>query len=330
MSTLQLSVAIGDYDRNRPLIDGRVRIDGVDPVFMTLSPEEIFFRAFRHQAFDVCELSFGSYVVSVDRGEPHYVAVPAFLSRAFRHTSILIRTDRGITRPEDLKGRRIGIAEYQLSANIWARALLEDEYGVRPSDIRWVRGGMERPGRLEKIRLRLPDDVSVEDAPENRSLNEMLEAGDIDGFIGPRTLSCFDRGHPAIGRLFRDSVAAASEYYRRTGIFPIMHLLGVRRRLAVAHPWLPDALFKAFSASKRVALEHLGDTSATKVTLPFVEEQLANARDLLGVDFWSYGVPPNRAALEAFLDHHHRQGLSSRRIAVDELFHPSTLESFSI
>lgn len=330
MTQLQLSFAIGDYDRNRPLIDGRVRVDGVDPVFMTLSPEEIFFRAFRHQAFDVCELSFGSYVVSVDRGDPHYIAVPAFLSRAFRHTSILVRTDKGINEPRDLKGRRIGIAEYQLSANIWARGLLEDDYGVKPSDIVWVRGGMEKPGRPEKIRLKLPTDVHVEDAPAGESLNSLLMQGEIDGFIGPRTLSCFDQGHPGVARLFRDSVSVASEYYRRTGIFPIMHLLGVRRGLAEQHPWLPNALLKAFSESKRIALEGLADTSATKVTLPFVEEQLSNARDLLGRDFWSYGVPANRKVLDAFLEHHHRQGLSSRRVAVEELFHPSTLESYSI
>lgn len=330
MSNLQLSVAIGDYDRNRPLLDGRVRIDGVDPVFMTLSPEEIFFRAFRHQAFDICELSFGSYVVSVDRGDPHYIAIPAFLSRAFRHTSILIRIDKGIEEPGDLKGRRIGIAEYQLSANIWARALLEDEYGVKPSDIQWVRGGMEQPGRPEKLKVELPADVRIENAPADRSLNRLLMDGDIDGFIGPRTLSCFDRGHPHVGRLFPDSVAAAADYYQRTGIFPIMHLLGLRRSLAERHPWLPTALFKAFGASKKTALEHLSDTSATKVTLPFVEEQLDRARKLLGDDFWSYGVPPNRKVLDAFLDHHHHQGLSSRRISIDELFHPATLESYSV
>lgn len=330
MSRMQLSVAIGDYDRNRPLLDGRVQIDGVDPVFMTLSPEEIFFRAFRHQAFDICEVSFGSYVVSVDRGDPHYIAIPAFLSRAFRHTSILIRTDTGIEKPEDLKGRRIGVAEYQLSANIWARALLEDEYGVKPSDIQWVRGGMEQPGRPEKIKLELPADVHIENAPGDRSLNDLLVEGDIDGFIGPRTLSCFDRGHPHVGRLFADSAAAASDYYRRTGIFPIMHLVGVRRSLADRHPWLPTALLKAFGASKTAALKQLSDTSATKVMLPFIEEQLDHARRLLGDDFWSYGVPANRKVLDAFLDHHHHQGLSSRRIAVDELFHPATLESYSI
>lgn len=327
MAKLDLSVAIGDYDRTRPLLDGRIHIDGVEPIFMTLTPEEIFFRAFRHHEFDVCELSFSSYVVSIDRGDPAYVAVPAFLSRAFRHTSIYVRTDKGIAEPADLRGRRIGLAEYQLTANVWARALLEDDHGVAPSDVTWVRGGMEQPGRPEKLPLQLPESIRLEQAPEGRSLNSLLAEGEIDGYIGPRTLSCFDQGHPKVARLFRDPTAAAEDYYRRSGIFPIMHLLGVRREIADRHPWVPGALLKAFGDSKRVALEQLSDTAATKVTLPFVEEQLARARALLGEDFWSYGVSDNRKVLDSFLDHHHRQGLSRRRVGIEELFPPSTFET---
>lgn len=330
MGKLELSVAIGDYDRVRPLLTGAVQIDGVSPVFMTLSPEEIFFRAFRHQAFDISELSLSSYSVSMTKADPPYVGIPVFLSRAFRHTSIYIRTDRGIEAPADLRGRRVGVAEYQLTANVWARALLEEEYGVRPSEIHWVRGGMESPGRPEKMAISLPPDVRIEPAPPERSLNDMLMAGDIDAFIGPRALSCFDRGHESIGRLFTDPTAAATAYYRRTGIFPIMHLLGVRRALAERHPWLPTALFKAFEQAKNQALVHLSDTSATKITLPFVEEQLENARHLMGADYWSYGVATNRHVLDTFLEYHHRQGLSPRRIGVEELFHPSVLESYSL
>ena len=153
MIDLNLSIAMGDYDRTRPIADGRVKIDGVEPTCMLLSPEEMFFRAFRHQAFDVSELSLSSYSISVARDDPHYVAIPVFLSRAFRHTSIYIRTDKGIEKPQDLKGKRIGIAEYQLSANVWVRGILEDEYGVKPSDIVWVRGGMDTPGRPEKMKI---------------------------------------------------------------------------------------------------------------------------------------------------------------------------------
>ena len=327
---LQISVAIGNYDRNRPLIDGEIAIDGADPVYMMLPPEEIFFRAFRHQAFDVCELSLSSHVVSVARGTGAYVGVPAFLSRAFRHSSIYIRTDKGIGAPVDLKGKRIGVPEYQLTACVWARAILSEEYGVRPSDIVWLRGGIEEPGRPEKIKLTLPPEIRIEDAPADKSLNAMLEQGEIDGFIGPRSPSCFDHGHPQVARLFPDP-AAATDYYRRTGVFPIMHVLGVRRTLAEQHLWLPGALLKAFEQSKRAALTKLSDTSATKVTLPFVEEQLIAARQLMGDDFWPYGLgEANRRVLETFCDHHHAQGLSERRIAVDELFHPATLEVFRI
>ncbi len=330
MSALRLSVAIGDYDRNRPIIDGSVRIDGVDSVVMTLSPEEIFFRAFRHTEFDICELSLSSFAVQIARGKSAYVGIPAFLSRGFRHTSIYIRTDRGICRPEDLKGRAVGVPEYQLTACVWARALLEDDFGVKPSDMRWVRGGIEEPGRPEKIRIDLPADVQLDDAPESRSLNALLEAGEIDAFIGPRAPSSYDRGHPNVGRLFGDPTAAATDYYRRTRIFPIMHLLGVRHRLAGEHPWLPAACLKAFEKAKSLALKNLSDTSATKITLPFVEEQLKAARELMGEDYWPYGVAANRHVLESFLQHHHAQGLSSRRLEVDELFHASTLETVRI
>ena len=330
MTQLSLSVAIGDYDRTRPLIDGRVRIDGVDPVYMTLSPEEIFFRAFRHAEFDVCELSLSSYTLKTARGDCPYVGVPVFLSRAFRHTAIVIRTDRGIASPTDLKGRRVGLPEFQLTACVWARALLQDDYGVKPSDIIWVRGGIEEPGRPEKIAMTLPADIRLEQAPEGRSLAALLEAGEIDAIMAPRAPSGFDRGVPNLGWLFADPTAAAKDYYGRTGIFPIMHLVGIRREIADRHPWLPGAVFKAFEQAKVAALANLTDTSATKVTLPFVEEQLRAARQLMGHDFWSYGVLRNRTTLDTFLRHHHTQGLSPRLVAVDELFHPATREAFKI
>jgi 4,5-dihydroxyphthalate decarboxylase len=330
MTRLTLSLAMGDYDRTRAIHDGRIKIDGVDPVTMLLSPEEMFFRAFRHEAFDIAELSLSSYCVRQARGDNAYVAVPVFLSRAFRHTSLYVRTDRGIDTPADLKGRRIGIAEYQLSANVWVRGILEDDFGVKPSDIRWVRGGMDTPGRPEKIALTLPEDVSIEMAPEGDTLNAMLARGDIDGFIGPRWPRCFAEGHPHVGRLFSDSIGAASDWFARTGIFPIMHVLGLRRSLADAHPWLPGALVKAFSQSLALAQAQLADTSATKVTMPFVEDTLALARAKMGPDLWTYGLAGNEAALDTFLDYHYRQGLSPRRLALSELFHPGSTESYSL
>lgn len=329
MSKLQLSVAMGDYDRTRALFDGRVQIDGVDPVFMLLNPEEMFFRAMRSQDFDITELSFSSYLVKLSKGESPYVAIPAFLSRAFRHTSIYVRKDR-IKCPEDLKGKRVGLPEYQLTANVWARAILQDDYGVRPEEITWVRGGIDTPGRPEKIKLQLPPGVHVEDAPPGTTISELLDQGEIDGFIGPRPPNRVALRNPNIGWLFDDPTLVAKDYYNRTGVFPIMHVVGIRRELVERHAWLPGAVLKAFTQSKAAALDLLADTSATKVTLPFVEEQLKAARDSMGDDYWSYGVGAARRTLETFVRHHHSQGLSARLMSVDEIFHPSTYEAYSI
>lgn len=329
MSKLCLSVAMGDYDRTRPLYDGRVQIDGTDPLYMLLNPEEMFFRAMRSRDFDITELSFSSYLVKHSRGECPYIAIPVFLSRAFRHTSIYARRDR-IRRPEDLKGKRIGLPEYQLTANVWARAILEDDHGVRPEDVTWVRGGIETPARPEKIALQLPPTIHIESAPEGETISAMLDRGEIDGFMGPRPPHSAALRNPNIGWLFDDPTAAAKDYYRRTGVFPIMHVVGIRKELAEQHPWLPMAVFKAFSQAKSMALELLADTSATKVTLPFVEEQIKAAKSVLGENYWSYGVANARQTLETFVRHHHAQGLSGRRMEVGELFHPSTYETYSI
>jgi len=320
---------MGDYDRTRALFDGRVQIDGVDPIYMLLNPEEMFFRAMRSMDFDIAELSFSSYLVKHSKGDCPYIAIPVFLSRAFRHTSIYVRKDR-IKKPEDLKGKRVGLPEYQLTANVWARAILQDDFGVWPEDVTWVRGGIDTPGRPEKIKLQLPANVKVEVAPEGKTISELLDQGDIDGFIGPRPPSRSALANPNIGWLFDDPTAVAKDYYRRTGVFPIMHVVGIRKELAAQHPWLPGAVFKAFTQSKAAALALLSDTSATKVTLPFVEEQLKAARETMGDDYWSYGVAPALKTLETFVRHHHSQGLSARLMSVDELFHPATYETYSI
>jgi len=329
MSKLNLSVAIGNYDRARALFDGSVQIDGVDPVFMMLPPEEIFFRAFRTNDFDICELSMSSFTVKTAERNCPYIGVPAFVSRAFRHNSIYVRTDR-IKSPLDLKGKRIGLPEYQLTACVWARIILEDDHGIKPSDVIWVRGGIDDPSRPEKITIKLPPGLRLENAPAGRTISELLESGEIDAFIAPRVPSLAGKHNPNIGWLFPDPIAAGRDYYKRTGIFPIMHVTGIRRTLVDAHPWLPAAVLKAFEQAKTKCLDELADTSAPKCTLPFVEEQLKAARELMGHDFWSYGLAPNRKVLETFLRHHHAQGLSARQVAPEELFHPSTHESFTI
>jgi 4,5-dihydroxyphthalate decarboxylase len=296
---------------------------------MMLEPEEIFFRAFRYQEFDICELSFSSYTLKVANGDSPYVAIPAFVSRAFRHTSICIRNDRGIRTPKDLVGRRIGTPEYQLTANVWARAILQDDFGVKPSDVIWIRGGLEEPGRSEKIAVQLPSDIRVESAPAGRSLNDLLAAGEIDGFMGPRAPSCFGI-HPNVSWLFEDPTAAAIDNFQRTGIFPIMHVIGIRKSIIETQPWLAAAAYKAFVRAKAVALAKLSDTSASKVMLPFTEEKLMAAKQLMGEDYWPYGVTNSLKTIEPFLKHHHAQGLSKRLVGVNELFAPSTYETVKI
>src|ERR1700729_2271409 len=214
MAKLELSVAVGDYDRTRALIDGSVAIDGVNPIYMTLVPEEIFFRAFAAAEFDICEVSLSSYTVKTALGNSPYIAVPAFVSRAFRHTAIYVRTDR-VKKPQNLKGRKVGVPEYQLTANVWARAFLEDDYGVKRSDIHWIRGGIEHAGRPEKISISLPPGVRLDNAPEGKTISALLAEGEIDGFIAPRPPTLVETGHRHIGWLVPDPGAGAKGFFER-------------------------------------------------------------------------------------------------------------------
>jgi 4,5-dihydroxyphthalate decarboxylase len=329
MANLQLSVAIGNYDRCRPLFDGEVQIDGVAPVFMKLSPEEIFFRAFRNAEFDICELSLSSSTLKISENNFPYVSIPVFLSRMFRHSAVYVRKDR-INSPQDLKNKKVGLPEYQLTANVWVRAFLNDDFGVAPEDISWVRGGISEPDRTEKIPLDLPKNIRLENAPAGKTISALLAEGEIDGYVAPRAPAVPRKDFRNIGWLFDDPQEAATEYYRKSKIFPIMHVVGVRRELVERHAWLPNSLFKAFSESKDLAIRRLEEMSACKITMPFVDERLQKDRILMGQDFWPYGVEKNKHVLSAFFAAHHVQGLSKRVIAIEEMFEEGMLESFRI
>ncbi|MGE5146352.1 MAG: ABC transporter substrate-binding protein [Candidatus Eiseniibacteriota bacterium] len=326
MRRIGLTIACWDYDRTRALREGTVEVEGCDITMLSLSPEEAFFRAFRHAEFDASELSFSSYMMATSRGTCPYVAIPVFPSRVFRHSGIYIRTDRGIKAPADLKGRVVGIPEYQVTAAVWIRGILEDEYGVKPSDLDWRSGGMEEPGRHEKLALTLPPDVRMTAIGPNETLSAMLERGEIDAIIGPRVPSCFDRGAPNVARLFPDFRSIEKAYFKKTGIFPIMHVIGIRRSLVEAHPWLGSSLYKAFEQSKARCLPELSQMAALKITLPWVAQEAEDTRALMGDDFWPYGIDANRKTLDAFLRYHAAQGLSPRPMKLDELFLPSTME----
>jgi len=323
---IPITIACGDYDRTRAIKDGRVPVEGCDVTYIPLEPEEVFFRAFRHQEFDVCELSFSSYLRVADGGASPYIGVPAFVSRVFRHSGIYIRTDRGIRTPQDLKGKTIGLPEYQITAVVWIRGILSDEYDVKPGDIHWRSGGIEQPGRDERTPLAPISGLDLKPIPSDKTLAGLLAAGELDAMFSARSPSCFTRGVPHIGRLFPDYRAVERDYYKRTGIFPIMHLIGVKKELVARHPWLPTSLYKAFVAAKALALEEVRDVNALRVTLPWVEAEALETVALMGEDFWRYGVEENRKDIETLARYSHEQGLVSRRIAVEELFARQTLE----
>lgn len=330
MKLQQLTIAGGPYDRTRALADGKVRVEGCEVTYLALSPEEIFFRAFRHRSFDVTELSLSSFMIQTSRGACPYVGIPAFVSRSFRHSGIYIRTDRGIRTPADLKGRRVGVPEYQVTAALWVRGILEDEYGVKPTDMEWLTGGIEHGGRHEKVAFDPPQGLKIGPIPDDRTLSAMLGSGEIDALVAPRAPSCFTGKAPHVGRLFADHRAAERAYFAKTGIFPIMHLVGIRKELVDAMPWLPASVYKAFVQAKAAAEAWLDEVAALTVTLPWITAELEATRAVMGPDFWPYGLDANLKTLDAVTRYSHDQGLSARRVKPAELFHPSTLESFKV
>ncbi len=326
MSKLPLTMAMGLYDRTFPLFDGQVRIEGCELNPVHLLPEEAFHRAFRGADFDITEMSFSSYAVTVARGVNEYIGIPAFTSRAFRHSAIYIRTDRGIRSAEDLKGKTIGIPEYQQTANVWVRGILQDEHGLRPQDIKWRTGGVEEPGRGERAALELPRDLDIAPIPAGRTLSDMLAAGEIDGMMTARCPSVFIKKTPHVDRLYPDYMPVEEAYYKRSNIFPIMHLVGVRKSLVEQHPFLPASIYKAFVQAKEIALHELGLIGHLAVTLPWPVAQLDQARRLMGRDFWSYGVDSNRHVIDTLLRYMHEQGLMPKQMSLDSLFAASTMD----
>ena len=329
-NVLELTLACGDYDRTRAIKDGRVRIEGCDVTFIPLGPEEVFFRSFRNAEFDICELSFSSYMLQTSRNECHYVAVPAFVSRCFRHSSIYIRTDRGIRAPADLKGKLVGLPEYQMTAHVWIRGMLKDEYGVNASDIHFRNGGQEEPGRDERVVLKLPKEIDLQPIPAEETLCNMLVAGKLDALFTAREPSCFVDGAPNIGRLFPNYREDEKAYFKRTNLFPIMHLVGIRKTLADKHPWLPTSVYKAFLQARAIAMADLPNLGALNVSLPWAEAEKLDTFALMGKDFWKYGVAENAREIEAITRYSREQGLAERRLTAEDLFYRGTLEMSKI
>ena len=321
MQKVNLTIACEDYDRVAALATGRVPVDGCEVVFLQLHAEELFHRAFGNGDFDVCELSLSSYVLACSRGSCAYLAIPVFPSRTFRHSAIYVRTDRNITHPADLRGRRVGVPEYQMTAAVWVRGMLSDVYGVEAHSMRWSTGGLTQPGRTEKLRLDLPAHFDVQPITVGRTLNDLLVEGELDAIVSARPPASFGR-HPAVGRLFADYQQAEQNYFLATSIFPIMHVVGIRRDKLERYPWLAYSLFKAFDQSKTACMKSLGEPGALAVMLPWLVAEYERTVALMGTDYWPYGIRSNRATLGTALRYIHEQGLTSRLQTIDELFVP--------
>jgi 4,5-dihydroxyphthalate decarboxylase len=324
MAGVRITVACSPSDRSRPVLSGEVAVEGCAAELFTRPAGELLAGAVSEMAFDVTEMSMSSHIVLSAREMPHYVAIPAFHSRVFRHSSIYINTGAGISAPGDLRGRQVGVQQYQQTAALWVRGMLADDYGVGPGDVVWRTGGLEKPGSGERVAIRLPEHIRVEPIGPDQTLSAMLASGEIDALVAPFPPSVF--GQPTVARLFADYRAVEEDYYRRTGFFPIMHGIGVRRSLADEHPWLPGAVYRAFSQARQRALDDLAAIGVQRVTLPWARAVLDEAKSLMGPEIWPYGFDVNRPELEAMVRYAHEQGLAARGVDPAELFHESVLK----
>jgi len=330
MSRLPLTLACWNYDRTRALADGSIVPDGIDLNYLNLPVEETFFRMLRHQEFDAAELSLSSYTVSLFRENPPFIAIPVFPSRYFRHSCIYIHSGSGIRQPKDLAGKRVGNPEYQMTAPVWIRGILSDEYGVPVSSPTYFSGGEEQPGRSEKIPLSLPPEIRTQLIPEDKTLSQMIESGEIDALYTARAPSSFGRSD-RVQRLFPDYASVERAYFAKTKIFPIMHIIALRRDVYRENPWVVQSLYKAFLEAQRRVYDDLRDTAALKFMLPWLHSHVEETERIMGTrDFWAYGLEPNRHVLATFLRYHFEQGLSKRQLKPEELFAPESLESFKI
>lgn len=329
MSKLRLSMGCWNYDRTRGLMDGHIQPDGIDLNYLNMEVEETFFRMLRNREFDVAEMSLSSYSVSLFRDSP-FIAIPIFPSRFFRHSCIYVNANSGIKTPKDLIGKKIGNPEYQMTAPVWIRGVLSDEYGVPVDSVTYYTGGEEEPNRDEKLKLDLPSNIKVQSIGPTQTLAQMLATGEIDALYTARMPSTFRTQPDKVKRLFENFVPVEQEYFTRTGIFPIMHTVVIRREVYEKNRWVAQSLYKAFAEAQQETYKDLYETAALKTMLPFLTAHVEETRRVMGDDFWPYGYQKNEKTLETFLRYHFEQGLSKKLLTPKELFAPETLESFKI
>ena len=322
MANLPLTLATWDYDRTRPLIDGRVKPEGIDLDIKLLRPRQTFQRMLDDKEFHCSELSLASYTALKGRGDCPFVAIPVALSKLFRHSCLYVRNGAGIEKPEDLKGKRVGTSQYSSTALVFIRGLLQHDFGVRDSDMHWFMGGLNTFVEQPLIPLNLPERVKLEFLTAGKTLEGMFQAGELDALLSVYIPTIFLNGSPQISRLFPNFKEVEQDYYRRTRIFPIMHTVVVRDDVHREHPWVAKSLYKAFCEAKALAVDGLYDSDALRVALPWLLDHVEEAWRTFGKDFWAYGLEPNRPTWAAIGRFVHEQGLSPRVVEADELFAP--------
>jgi len=329
MEKLHLTLAISDYDHVRDLVSGAVTVDGVELTHLPLSIEEIHFRFTTFREWDVSEMSLAKYAALLAQDECPMVGIPVFPNRAFRHSAIYVRRDAELTDPTHLAGKRVGVPEWAQTAVVYARGFLVHQYGLRLSAIEWTQAGVNQPGRTEKVDLRLPPGVRLTRVPE-KTLSEMLVSGELDAVISAHPPEPFKRRDPEIVRLFRDAPAVEEAYWRATGIFPIMHVVAIRRDVYDRHRWVAMNLYKAFQEARRRSLQRVFELTTSRVPVPWLAEYAERWRGYFGAEYWPYGLDPNRTTLDAFCRYAFEQGVCYRQLGADELFAPEVASSFRV
>jgi 4,5-dihydroxyphthalate decarboxylase len=331
-SGLTLHIAGYQYDRVAALADGRVKVDGCNLSFTKDTIGNLNTHIFSGPGTrDVTEVGLHPYILAYANDDfRDYTLLPIFPLRVFRHKSIFIRTDRGIARPEDLRGKKVATPGYSSTSLTWIRGILEEEYGIKPTDIEWFVSSADSsakdtggPSKFENI---LPKNLKVEQGPAGKDESDMLADGDVDALFHAMEPKCYVAGHPKVARLFQDFRTAEHSYFQKTGIFPIMHAVAIRNKLVDTHPWLPSALFKAYAQSKAIAIRELTTMGWAYNSLPWLAKEVEETRSLMGKNFWPYGIKPNRKTIDALCRYSHQQGLASRRLNIDELFHASSMD----
>jgi 4,5-dihydroxyphthalate decarboxylase len=310
-------------------MNGTVQPEGIDIIYVNIRGVETFFRMLRHKEFEMSEMSLSSYVATLFQKDPPFIAIPVFTSRFFRHSSIFVNTESGINAPKDMIGKRVGVPEYQITAAVWIRGILSDEYGISVDNVRYFTGGEEEPGRIEKAALSLPPNISVTPIEHGKTLSRMLEDGEIDALYAASIPSTYKTGNH-VRRLFSDYAEVEREYFKRTRIFPIMHTFVIRRDVYKKYPWIAQSMLKAMTLAKKKAYDRLYDTGSLETMLPWLIDYVEETRTLMGEDYWPYGFAGNKHTLETFLRYSYEQGLSKRQLKPEELFAPESLESFKL